>query len=153
MPASDLLTDLSERGFRLLVLADDKLRVTPADRLTDADRDAIRQHKAALLRLLTADYVAPWTDTEIAVYIAREQHLQRLGLDAERMAERLLHRDRDGDDRRLCAECAGFDRSTRHCTRWRRAGMVRSVHPLPDVLQRCPGFHLHPTLAAAEPQS
>jgi hypothetical protein len=94
----------------------------------------------------------PWSDAEIQLYLTRERHLQRLGPDAERLAERLLFRDRDGDDRRLCAECAGFDRSTRLCTQWRQAGMVRAINPVPDLLQRCAGFLLHPNLAATEPQ-
>jgi hypothetical protein len=52
MTASAVLSALRDRGFELTVI-DDGVRVTPASRLTDADRAALRAHKAALVALLS----------------------------------------------------------------------------------------------------
>ncbi len=51
--AVSLVESLSRRGIRLTPNPP-KLTVEPASKLTDADREAIRQHKPALLALLTA---------------------------------------------------------------------------------------------------
>lgn len=75
-----------------------------------------------------------WTDAEIATYLRRVAALSKgmTEVDAEQLAERMLHRDRpdSGDDRRICLECTGFKKQ--RCTR----GNV----PLPAILQRCDGF-------------
>jgi len=87
---------------------------------------------------------------EIATFTARlsrfTDHGLRLG-DAERHADALVNRDREGDDRRLCMECAHLQgASTWRCGNWRRAGTaVRSTdNQLPRdlvlLLQRCEGF-------------
>jgi hypothetical protein len=46
--ATELLADLAGRGF-VLAREGDGIRVTPASRLTDADRKLIRDHKPELL--------------------------------------------------------------------------------------------------------
>ena len=69
--AAGLLADLSARGFAVAA-AGDGLRVTPAGRLSEADREAIRAHKAELLALLltpAAEDPDAWTCRAI------EQHL------------------------------------------------------------------------------
>jgi len=53
MNAEALLVDLSGRGIRLTPDGDE-LVVEPASKLTDADRDLIRQYKPALLPVLAA---------------------------------------------------------------------------------------------------
>ncbi|HWQ35420.1 MAG TPA: hypothetical protein VNQ79_21415 [Blastocatellia bacterium] len=54
MSATTLIDDLRQRGFALTPEGNG-IRITPASALTDADRAAIRAHKAALLELLTTD--------------------------------------------------------------------------------------------------
>ncbi len=50
--ALELAQSLEARWFRLAVAPDGWLLVTPATRLTDADRAAIRRHRAALVQLV-----------------------------------------------------------------------------------------------------
>ncbi|RCX11842.1 hypothetical protein [Extensimonas vulgaris] len=66
----------------------------------------------------------------------RLAHFERLGLpdhEAGRMADKLLLRDRDLDDRRVCLECQHLRG---------RPGAWRCPMPAPMVqqLQRCPAF-------------
>ena len=73
-----------------------------------------------------------WTDAEIVAFEQRVARSIWLGYgNAKGRAERLLHRDRDADDRRLCVECQHAGPGWR-CTR-REAFML-------DQLQRCPKF-------------
>lgn len=55
MTASDLLSDLRARGVEL-VAAGDRIRFRPADALTDADRAALRDHRAEIIVLLAGDF-------------------------------------------------------------------------------------------------
>ena len=73
------------------------------------------------------------TGREIDTFAERSNQFNRRGLtalDAELLADKLVNRDRDGDDRHLCVEC-------RHC----RPGL-RCVNKLAvlHVLQRCDHF-------------
>lgn len=73
-----------------------------------------------------------WTDAEIVSYERRVARSTWLGYpDAKGRAERLLHRDRDADDRRLCVECSHAGPGWRCATR--EAFLL-------DQLQRCPRF-------------
>jgi hypothetical protein len=74
-----------------------------------------------------------WTDAEIATSEKRQACAIWLGYGnrADRVADMLLRRDRDKDDRRLCIECAHADPGWR-CAK-HEAFMV-------DQLQRCPAF-------------
>ena len=74
-----------------------------------------------------------WTDAEIATFETRQARTRWLGYgdSADRVAELLPHRDREGDDRRLCIESAHAGPGWR-CAK-REAFMV-------DQLQRCPAF-------------
>lgn len=63
--------------------------------------------------------------------------------DAERLADRLLIRDREGDNRRLCLECAHLHGAGRwRCGNWHRAetGGTSIQEELVLMLQRCNGF-------------
>jgi len=69
--------------------------------------------------------------------------------DAESLADKLVIRDRDSDDRALCLECrhmAGYGRASWRCGNWQAAGVAISQRDsqLPGdlvfQLQRCPGF-------------
>ena len=99
--------------------------------------------------IICTDFVPYWqademeglparTDAEIATFEKRQAHACWLGLGdrANRVADILLHRDRDLDDRRLCIECAHVGPGWR-CVK-REALMV-------DQLQRCPAFKVIPT--------
>lgn len=139
---------LADAGLRLRAEGS-RLIVAPAERLTDPLRALIRQHKAALLEsarevraagnpLLTAQqasdcHAGGWDDAEISAFATRVFALMRHGIklaDADDLAERLTLRDREGDDRHVCAECRHY-----------RPGRCPDGAPLPaGVLHRCPGF-------------
>ena len=73
-----------------------------------------------------------WTATEIFTFTTRVMKFIRIGLrqDADSLAEMLVLRDREGDDRRLCAECKHG--RTAHCP---------DGSPLPiGALHRCSNF-------------
>ena len=85
---------------------------------------------------------------EIDTFTARLSRFTDKGLtltDAEALADRLVIRDRDGDDRRLCLECLHLHRGGR-CGNWQRAGVAitawdpRLPAELVQRLQRCDGF-------------
>lgn len=75
----------------------------------------------------------PWTEEEISTFLKRQARIVWLGytVPSEQMAERLLHRDRDLDDRRLCIECAHAGPGWR-CEK--KAGFLL------EQLQRCDQF-------------
>ena len=73
-----------------------------------------------------------WTEVEILIFDKRVARSTWLGYpNAKGRAERLLHRDREDDDRRLCVECFHSGPG------WRCA--KREAFLL-DQLQRCPMF-------------
>jgi hypothetical protein len=104
-----------------------------ADREAKVERSAIA--RAEGLHYWEADDLAGlpvWTDAEIATFEQRVARSTWLGYsDAKGRAERMLHRDREGDHRRLCFECAHAGPA------WRCAD--RKAFLL-DQLQRCPMF-------------
>lgn len=64
-------------------------------------------------------------------------------LDAELLADKLVTRDREADERRLCLECSHLSRvGGWRCAQWQRAGLGAPGVPagLQLVLQRCDGF-------------
>ena len=84
-----------------------------------------------------------WTDADIARFLDRRARLMRWGWaqpQAEKLAERLHRRDLEGDDRRVCLECANL--SGRRCGQWRQARLCCAAVPadLTQALQRCSGF-------------
>ena len=91
------------------------------------------------------------TGREIDTFTARLHHFARRGLtepDAQRLADKLVTRDRDADDRRLCLECAHLagHASVWGCRNWQRAAIASKARDaqLPAALviqlQRCDGF-------------
>lgn len=91
-----------------------------------------------------ADYV-PWTDRDIDRFTKRVLMFKRRGCSsdkAELLAETLVARDRDGDDRRFCLECEHLcqDGTCFAALRGRIAGIGRLYTPVQDMLQRCPSF-------------
>lgn len=84
---------------------------------------------------------------EIDTFTARLHLFTWHGLDgteAERLADGLVARDRDEDDRRLCFECDHLrpGGALWHCKQWRRAGFVGAgvTDDAAKLLQRCGGF-------------
>ena len=78
-----------------------------------------------------------WTEVEIQRFINRQVRLQKIGMtemEAEKLAERLVYRDRpdSGDDRKLCLECKN----------WRGKCMKPNggYCTVPTILQRCDGY-------------
>ncbi len=154
MGARDLLAELVSAGFSIEA-ADDKLLIRPASKLTDDLRAALRQAKPELLQLLSsprpfrltqadadAAHAEPWTDAACGRFVARVSLFLRRGIsatDADDLAERLHLRDVQGDDRRLCLECAHL--AGRRCGNHVVAGVGRDLPAvLVTTLQRCSGF-------------
>lgn len=89
---------------------------------------------------------------EIDLFAARLARLTDKGVpaaDAEPLADKLVTRDREQDDRRLCLECThllGYGRTSWRCSNWQQAGIsvsARDNQLAPDLamqLQRCDGF-------------
>lgn len=63
---------------------------------------------------------------------------------AEALADDLVRRDREGDDRRQCLECSNLNggANSKRCSAWRAAGIGGQAlsKDLIDSPQRCPGF-------------
>jgi hypothetical protein len=85
---------------------------------------------------------------EINAFMARLARFSDMGLGlevAEAIADRLVVRDRDADDRSVCLECTHLRRE-RRCANWEHAGVAvrASAAQLPaefvSLLQRCNGF-------------
>jgi TubC N-terminal docking domain len=140
MGARELLATVEEAG--LTIAADGgNLVVRPAAKLTDPLRQALKAAKPELLALLQP---APgWTEADCQRFTARRDRLLRWGWPApaaESLAERLTLRDREGDDRKSCAECAAYrpGRCGKH--RNARLGTSDVGRDLATLLQRCPGF-------------
>ena len=83
---------------------------------------------------------------EIDTFTARLQRFTDKGVsydDAERLADKLVIRDRESDDRRLCLECAHLQGAVRwRCGYWQTADVARDglARELVLMLQRCGGF-------------
>lgn len=93
-----------------------------------------------------AAHAEPWSDDQIAAFVARVSLFMRRGqsaADAVDLAERLHLRDVRADDRRLCIECAhlagrpGAWRCGNHRPAGVGAALPRALVTLP---QRCRGF-------------
>lgn len=84
-----------------------------------------------------------WSGGDIARFLDRRARLMRWRwpeAEAERLAARLVRRDREADPRVSCAECGAYKPG--RCANHRRAGLGSpEVGPdLVALLQCCPGF-------------
>jgi hypothetical protein len=98
--------------------------------------------------------------TELDLFAARLQPFTNKGLnhiDSEALADKLVIRDRETDDRQSCLECkhlSGYGHASWRCGNWRAADIAIRLHDtqLPaDLvlqLQRCDGFATATTLNA-----
>ena len=160
MGARDLLEDLAGAGLSVTAEGD-RLVIRPASKLTDPMRAALRDAKPELIALLSGRTMAPappyrlapadadrchaggWDDAEIARFVARVALFMRRGInatDADDLAERLTLRDRDADDRVICAECRHY--LPGRCGNHRSALMTTADigRDLAAMLRRCAGF-------------
>jgi hypothetical protein len=93
---------------------------------------------------------AAMTGAEIGTFTARLSRFTDKGLnldDGEALADRLVKRDRDLDDRHLCLECLHLaGHGSWRCSNWQRSGIAGHSRDaqLPGelvcTLQRCGGF-------------
>jgi len=85
--------------------------------------------------------------SEIDTFTARLHHFTRRGLavlNSEKLADKLVIRDREADERRLCLECSNLGRGSGwRCNQWQRAGLGAAGIPAGLVLQlqRCDSFN------------
>ena len=85
-----------------------------------------------------------WSDGDVSRFLDRRARLLRWGwgeADAERLADRLVRRDREGDERVSCTDCLHY-RAGR-CSEYGRAGLRAPEvgRNLAGMLQRCPAFN------------
>ena len=95
------------------------------------------------------------TGAEIATFTARLSRFTDKGLnldDGEALAGKLVTRDREDDDRRLCLEClhlGGYGQASWRCGNWQSAGIAirardnQLPRDLVFELQRCDGLAAH----------
>ncbi len=93
------------------------------------------------------DPLAPvaWTDADIASFTARCDRLIRWGWsepEAEKLADRLVRRDREHDERVSCIDCRHYRPG--RCGNHKAAGLNSPEigRDLAAPLQHCPGFRL-----------
>ena len=84
-----------------------------------------------------------WTDADVARFLDRRARLLRWGWaapEAEKLAARLVKRDREADPRVSCTDCRHYRPGD--CGNHRRAGLHSADvgRDLAATLQRCPGF-------------
>lgn len=167
-PIESVAESLKAAGLVLSLTADGRLKVAPASAMNQTLRDTIRGHRddlvAYLQRMAANDATppdpAPSTDpdgwcwphsqamntVEIDTFMARLGRFTDKGVshdEAERLADALVSRDREGDDRRLCLECAHLQGAGRwRCGNWQQADVARDAlaRDLVLMLQRCAGF-------------
>lgn len=130
----------------------------PLDREAWPERAAIAEYDAGLSRqdaeaLADAScwpHSTAMNGAEIDTFTARLARFTDRGLsldDAERLADKLVIRDREADDRRVCLECVHLRHGGR-CGNWRAAGVAinamdaRLPGDFTTMLQRCDGYQL-----------
>ena len=102
-----------------------------------------------------------WNTSEIELFNRRAALFVRRGAsdtEAERLADALVQRDRDEDDRHTCMECRHLQgHAPWRCGNWQAAGVaVRAgdaglARSMAMQLQRCPGFAAAALPATAPP--
>lgn len=155
---------LSQKSGVDATAANDPPRAQDFDREAYEERAAIMEHDGGLNRpdaeSLAAQGMARdparhcWPNTnamntaEIDTFMARVHLFTERGAsttEAEGMADALVLRDREADDRRLCLECSHLRRSAGlwRCGQWERAELAVADVPgdVVNLLQRCSAFN------------
>lgn len=156
MPPVQEVVDVLRAAGLSLTATGQALKVTPASALTDELRELIRASKAELMCWLAVEnnpgadpdrwcwpHSNAMNGAEIDRFTVRLARFTDQGLspiEAEALADKLVIRDRDGDDRRLCLECEHLNGC--RCAAWRRAAVGGPVLPtaLLALPQRCAAF-------------
>ena len=146
--APTLVTDKTDESMRLSPSLELLSVVAPAEIATSGEADG-------LVSVLSVPEAGPfedstipvlddwyrrgwlWDELETQTFLMRHAHFKCMGLTdtrAEALAEKLVVRDRDGDDRRWCVEC-------QHCRVGPRCAKQLAV---PAILQRCDYFEPPP---------
>lgn len=92
-------------------------------------------------------YSSAMNSVEIGTFMARLERFTDKGMaydQAEALCDKLVQRDREGDDRRLCLECRHLQGAGRwRCGNWQQAGVAQQglARDLVLMLQRCDGYH------------
>lgn len=141
--------------------ANDERHTITADREAIEERAAIMEYDGGLSRCeaealagITPDpdrhcwpHTTAMNTAEIDTFSARVHLFTRHGLDtteAEKLADSLVTRDRQADDRRVCLECRNLRRGGGlwRCGQPHKAGWAGADRPadLVNLLQRCEGF-------------
>lgn len=114
-----IIAGMQAQGLELTLSATGGLAVTPASRLNDHQRGLIRDNRAAIMARLSA-------------------------ANDPQQSKKLLIRDREHDDRRMCLECSCLTGGMGgwRCTAFRQRGAREPGLPadLVGMLQRCPVF-------------
>ncbi len=164
MTACNAMAILQDAGLVLKLNPAGGLAVSPASQITPELRLVIKTNRDDLLAQLTQEFsigtdLQPhnldrwcWPRSEAMYRQEVDASSTRMirftdkGVnvaEAEQLADKLVLRDREGDDRRLCLECANLQGvGPWRCARFLVAD-VSSIGLAPELvvqLQRCPGF-------------
>ena len=109
--------------------------------VNSASNDAAPSERASAAPEFTA--LVTWTDADIERYRSRRARLIRWGWsepEAEKLADRLVKRDRDANERVSCTDCRNYRPG--RCGNFKAAGLHSPElgRDLAGLLQRCPAF-------------
>lgn len=146
--SKDMLVGWLQRPAANDAPADPDTKVSPRVEATPAADIELSEHYA---RAHEADMAMSRADAD--TFNARMALFTDKGVslgDAERLAERLVIRDREGDDRRLCLECSYYGSSGRcvAAATGRLPGVSARLEPVPTILWRCDAFGLRKALTS-----
>ena len=116
--------------------------------IAEFDGGLSRQDAEALADLVCWPHSDAMNGAELDTFTARLARFTDRGLilaDAEALADKLVIRDREGDDRRVCLECPHLHHGGR-CGNWQAAGVAMRARDaqlsgdFTAMLQRCDGY-------------
>ena len=163
MEPAAIIDTLRAAGVNLKATPEGIIQARPVSNLTGEMAYLIRTNKPALLDYLYQQaandpgddlpgsghdrYAWPNSEAmnsaEIETFAARLCLFAKRGIPmdwADALADKMMKRDREGDDRHACLECQRL--AGRTCAAWRQAGIGSAQLPADFMarLQRCPAF-------------
>lgn len=145
MNAEQILDHLKSVGVVATLQQGGNVNLKPSELVTPSIIDLVKQHKLVLLEALaqTCPVEVFKTKQEKSRYQERMDWFFGRA-DAEKLAERLFTRDREGIDLVMCVECKHLHGLV--CRNWKQAGVaimpegstLASIFTV--TLQRCDGF-------------